>query len=137
MQAADDVELGDRLGVAGRSGVKDLFQRHGVGARRALLAAEGAQAAGRDTDVGVVDVPVDVEVSRVAVQALANMIRQPPDRQDVAGTVERQRIVGREPLLCHDLVVNGSQAGVVGLKRMKLLGAGRIRHNSSMITQRG
>ncbi len=81
--------------------------------------------------------PVDVEVGGVAVQPLANVIGQPADRQDIAGAIERQRVVGREPLLRHDFVVDGSQAGVVGLERVKLLGAGRIRHNTSMISQAG
>ena len=52
MQSADDVELGDRLAIAGSGGLESLFERHGVGAGRVLLAAKGAQAAGRDADIG-------------------------------------------------------------------------------------
>ena len=123
MQAADDVKLGDRLGVAGRGGVPDLFQRHGVGAGRVLLASEGAQAAGRYANVGVVNVAVDIEVSDVAVHPLANMVRQPADRQNVTRAVERQRVVSRQTFVRHHLVVNGPKARVVGLEGVKLLSA--------------
>jgi hypothetical protein len=67
-------------------------------AGRVLLAAEGAQAARGDANVGVVDVPVDVEVGDVAVHALAHVIGQPADRQNVAGAVERNAVVEAEAL---------------------------------------
>ena len=73
--------------------------------------------------------PIDVEVSDVAVHALAHVIGQPTDRQDVSGTIKCQRIVGRQPLLSHDFVVDRAQARVVGLKGMVMVGGGqRIRH---------
>ncbi len=127
MQAADNVEFGDGFGVARAGGVPDFFQRHGVRAGHVLLAAEGAQAAGGDADIGVIDVPVDVEVSRVTVHAFANVIGQPADCQDVARTIEGERVVDREPLLRHDLVTDRVQADIVGLERAKLFGR-RSRH---------
>src|ERR1019366_2907037 len=124
VQAADDVKLRDRFGVTGSSGVPDFVQRHGVGARGILLAAEGAQAAGGHANIGVVNVAVDVEVGDVPVHPLANVVRQPADRQDVTGAVKRQRVAARQALVRHHFVMNGRQARVVSLKGMNLLGAG-------------
>ena len=64
MQSADDVKLGDRFGVSGGGRLPRFFERHGVGAGRVLLAAEGAETAGGYTDVGWIDVPVDIEIRR-------------------------------------------------------------------------
>ena len=84
MQAADDVKLRDRFGVAGGRRLPCLFERHGVAGRVALLAAEGAQLAGRHADVGGVDVAIDVEVGHVAVHPLAHVVRQPAHGQHIA-----------------------------------------------------
>ena len=127
MQAADDVELGDRFGVSGGRGLESLFERHGVGAGRVLLASEGAEAAGRNADVGGIDVPVDVEVGLVAVHALAHVVGQPADGEDVAGTVEREAILLVEAFAGKHFFFNGGEARVVGLERV---------HAGSMISQR-
>ena len=109
MQSADDVELGDRLGVAGSRGLPDFLQRHGVRAGCVFLAPEGAQAASRHADVGVVDMAVYVEIGSVAVQPLAHVVGQPPDSEDVARAIERHRVIFGETLFGHDLVVDGPQ----------------------------
>ena len=62
VQAADDVEFGDRLAPAFAGAMPDLFQRHGVGLGIAHPLAERAQAATGHADVGGIDVAVDVEV---------------------------------------------------------------------------
>ena len=95
---------------------KGLFQRHGVGAGRIFLAAEGAQAAGRHADVRRIDVAIDVEVGLVAVHALAHEIRHPSHGENVAGAVKRERVGGIEPLAGHDFVVDRPQARIVRLK---------------------
>ena len=84
MQAADDVELGDRFGVSGGGRLQRLFQRHGVGAGRILLAAEGAEPAGRDAHVRRIDMAVDVEVRLVAMHPLAHEVGHPAHGQNVA-----------------------------------------------------
>ena len=116
MQSADDVKFGDRLGVSGSRGFESLFERHGVGAGRVLLASEGAQAAGRHANIRRIDVPVDVEVRLVAVHALAHVVGHPADGENVAGAVEREGIVGVKPLAGKDFVVNRRQPRIVGLK---------------------
>ena len=118
MKSADDVELGHRLGVSGGGGVPNFLQRHGVSAGRILLAAKRAQAARRHANVRVIDVPVDVEVGDVAVHPLAHVVRQPADRQNVARTVQRQRVVFRQPLLRHHLLGDSLQPRIVRLKGM-------------------
>jgi hypothetical protein len=68
-------------------------------------------------------VAIYVEVGLIAVPALANMIGQPADRQDVACPIERQSIVGIKPLRREDPLGYRLEAGIVGLKRM------RVRHH--------
>ena len=70
MQAADDMEFSDGFGIAGRGGFPGLVEGHGVTGGIALFAAEGAELAGSNADVGGIDVAIDVEVSDVAVQPL-------------------------------------------------------------------
>src|SRR5581483_3393288 len=92
MQTAYDVELCDGLGVTRRGGLECLFQRHGVCPGSVLLAAKGAQAAGGNADIGGIDMAIDVEVSLVPVQALANVIRKPADSQNVSSAIKSQSI---------------------------------------------
>ena len=84
MQSADNVELSDRFGIARGCCVPHFFQRHCVSAGRIFLATKSAQTARRHADIGVVNVPVDVEVGNVAVHPFAHVIRQPTDCQNVA-----------------------------------------------------
>src|SRR5580704_9521530 len=120
MESADDVELGDGLGISGSGGFKSFFERHGVGAGHVLFAAEGAQAAGGDTDIGGIDVAIDVEVGAVAVEALADVVGHPSDGENVAGAVERERVFGGEAFAGKHFGVNRLETRVVGLKRVGL-----------------
>ena len=119
MQSADDVEFGDGLGVSGGCGLESFFQRHGVGAGRVFLAAEGAQTAGGHADVGRIDVAVDVEVGLVAVHAFAHVVGQPADGEDVAGAVEREGVLLAEAFAGQHFLLDGVQARVVGLERVQ------------------
>src|SRR5215472_793693 len=94
VQTSDDVELGDGVGVAGSGGSEGLFERHGVGAGRILLASGGAEAAGGDTDIGRVDVTIDVKVGFVAVQALAHGIGQPAHGENIGRAVKNGGVGG-------------------------------------------
>src|SRR5258706_13367109 len=79
MQSADDVQLGDRLVVSRGCGFKGLVERHSVGAGSVFFAAEGAKAAGGDTNIGRIDVAIDIEISPVAMHAFANMVGHPAE----------------------------------------------------------
>src|SRR5262249_19278802 len=95
---------------------KCLLQRHGVSARSVFLAPKCAKPASGYADVGGVDVPVDVEVGHVAVQPLADMVGQPAHRQDIRRTIQGYSVIKGEALMGEDLVGDGQQAAVIGLK---------------------
>ena len=87
MQAPDNVKFRDRFHVTGSSRLKCFFERHRIGTRCVFFSAERAQAARRDADVSGINVAIDVEVSLIVVHALANVIGQPADRQNVPGAI--------------------------------------------------
>ena len=128
MQAADDVKLRHRLGVAGGCGLPRFFEGHGVGPFAAFSAAKGTQPAGGHTNVGGIDVPVDIEISDVAVQAFAHMIGQPAYRQNISRPVEGDAIVEIEALARQNFFGDRAQTGVVGLKAVPLR---RKRHEAA------
>ena len=113
MQAADDVEFGDRLAPAFAGAVPDLFERHGVGLGILAPSCRTRTAATGHAHIGGIDVAVDVEVGLVAVQALAHQVGQVAERQDVGGAVERQAVFEGQPLARFHLVADRLQTGVV------------------------
>ena len=113
MQAAHDVELGDRLAPALAGALPHLFERHGVGLGIAHALAEGAQAATGHADVGGVDVAVHVEIGDVAVKPLAHQVGQVAERQDIGGAVERHTVLERQALAGFHLAANRVQTGIV------------------------
>ena len=116
MQAADDVELGDRLGIALAGAFPDVFERHLIGGGVTLLAPEGAELAGGDADVGRVDVPIDVVVGRIAVQTLAHDVSQVTETKQIVGAVEREAVVETEALLSGHLVCDRAELRVVEMR---------------------
>src|SRR5450631_3548832 len=119
MQSADNVKFGDRLAVSRGCGLESFLQRHGVGAGRVLLAPKSTQAAGRHADVGRIQVAVDVEIRRVPVHPLADMIGQPAYGQDVTRAIKDEGVVDREALPRKDLFVDRLKPSVVALKWMQ------------------
>src|SRR5262249_45294570 len=93
-----------------------LLKRHGVSARSILLAAKSAQPAGGYANVGGIDVAIDVEVSLIAMPALANQVGHPADSEDIAGTVKRESVILREAFAAQYLLRHRVQPGVVCLK---------------------
>ena len=77
VQATDDVELRHRLRETLTRSLPSLFQRHRVSARRVLLATKSAQPACRHAYVRGIDMAVDVEISLIAMHALAHRIGHP------------------------------------------------------------
>ena len=76
------------------------------------LLAERAQPATGHADVGGIDVAVDVEVGRVAVQPLAHEVGQVAERQDIGGAVQRQAVLEGQPLAGFHFVANRDQTGI-------------------------
>src|SRR5262245_9579009 len=93
VQPANDVEFGYRFAPTDSGGLPNLLERHRVGFGISSLLAERAQPAACDTDVGWIDVAIDVEVSDRAVQPLANQVRHIAEREDVRAAVHRNAIV--------------------------------------------
>ena len=60
--------------------------------------------------------PVDVEVSLVAMHPLTNPVRQPTHGQDVARPIESKRIGLVQAFSRKDFIFDRKQAGIVGLK---------------------
>src|SRR5258708_39749673 len=83
VQPADNVELRNRFTVTGSRGLERLFEGNGVSAGRIFLAAESAQPASGNADVGRINVAVYVELSSVAVTMLGELMGEPPLRQNV------------------------------------------------------
>ena len=118
MQSAHNVKFGHGFAVAGSRGLEGFFQCHRVSPRRVLLAAESAQTAGGHADVGRIQVAIDVEIRSVAMQSLADVIRQPTHGQNIPGAVEREGVVDIQTLAGQNFVMNGTEPGVVSLKWM-------------------
>ena len=71
--------------------VDDLVERHRVGARLVLLRREGAEVAGRDAHVRVVDVRVPDEVRGVAVALLAHVVGELAEAEEVVASGRGRR----------------------------------------------
>ncbi len=107
MQAADDVHLGgaaiDRLLPASQ----DLLVGHQIALGAAQVAAEGAEHAAIDADVGRIEVRVDVVVGEVAVLPLADQVGQFAHlAQRHVGAIQKQALVERQALAGLDLVAD-------------------------------
>ena len=70
---------------------------------------------------------IDVEVSDVAVEALADEVGQPADGKDVGGTVEDQTVGEVEALTGEDLGGDRLEPRVMGAKRRRRRGRPRLR----------
>jgi hypothetical protein len=112
-----------------------FFERHGVGAFTSLSPSERTQAAGRNADVGRVDVPVHIEVGNIAVHALAHMIGQPAYRENIRGAVQGHAIVIIKTLASENFLGNGLEAWVIRLKAMPRRRKRRVSAHPSMITR--
>ncbi len=112
VEAAHDVHLAHRPGLR-RDRLHHLVDRHRVGPRLVLLRREGAEVAGGDAHVRVVDVGVPHEVRRVPVALLPDVVRELPEAEQVVGPVEGDPVLEREPLPGEDLLADGLECGVV------------------------
>src|SRR5947208_3314507 len=93
MQTTDNVKLGDRFAIAGSCGLESFLESHGVRSRHVFFSPESAKTAGGHTNIGGVDMAIDVEVRPIAMHSLPNRIRQPSDSKDVATAIERECVI--------------------------------------------
>ena len=80
VQAVDDVQLGDALGLHLPRQLDGLLDAHRVGLGLAGLALEGAVRAARGADVREVEVAVDVEVTRSPFLRVRTSCARPPSQ---------------------------------------------------------
>src|SRR4029077_16939136 len=92
MQSANDMKLGNSFAVSGSRCLKILIERHRISARSVFLASERTQPARRHAYVCGINMAVYVEVSFVAVHALADMVGHPSHGENIARAVEGQRV---------------------------------------------
>ena len=127
MQSADDVDFGRAALVGLLGGVEDLVEGHLVAAVDDLVAlrvraVERAEFAAQHTEVAVVDVSIDVVERLAAVEALADEVGEPAEREDVARAVQGDAVVVREAFATGDFVRDRTERGVEGLEDVDLHG---------------
>ena len=107
MQSADDVKFRDSFVVAGGRGFEGLFKSHRVRAGRIFLSSKGTQAARGHADIGRIQMAIDVEVSAIAMHALADVIGHPANRENISGAIEGERVLGIQAFARNNLVMDG------------------------------
>ena len=112
VDAADDVDLADRLVQPLTDLGADLVQAHLVGQRVTLGTAEGAELAQVGADVRVVDVLVVDEVGAVAVLPLADDVGEVAEGEDVRVVVEATAVVQGQAFARPDLVEDVAEPGL-------------------------
>src|SRR4030095_15400822 len=103
-----------RLGGA----LKNLLVGHHVALGRFQIGAERAEVAAVDADVGRVDVRVYVVIGEVAVLALADMVGELAEIEEIGLIVKKSAVVKGEPLAGFDLVANLLESTVSGARHI-------------------
>src|SRR5258708_23006712 len=85
MQSANNVELGDRLGVTGSGRLEGFFKRHSVSARRIFLAPKSAQPTSCHADIRRIDMAVSVWRTEIWTETVGATGRQPTAGEEVPG----------------------------------------------------
>ena len=129
MQPAHDVEFRDRLAPALARAMPHLFERHGVRMRVLGALAERAQTATGHAHVRGVDVPIHIEVSGRAVQALAHQVRHVAERKNIGGLIQSDAIVIRKALAVFDFLENRTQARIVNYDFHRISAAQNTKDN--------
>ena len=97
MEPADDVDLGSPLRQSLLRPPPDFRQVIGVGPGLVPAPGKGAESAAINTDVGMVEMTVDVEEDPLAILPLVHQGRQFPDRQEVGMFKEKERLKVGDP----------------------------------------
>ncbi len=106
MEPADDVQLG-RAACAGLPGaVDDLVVVHHIGSILAHIGPKCAEVARVNTDVGGVDVRVDVVIAEVPIAPLADQVGHRAQREEVVRVLQRQTIFEAQALAGLDFLAD-------------------------------
>ena len=106
MESADHMNLSGSLGKSLLRPPPDLRQI--IGIRPGLVPAlgEGAELAAVDTDVGVIDMTVDIEEDTTTVLPFVNKSRQFADLQKLGVFEEKERLVVGDPNTINNFFFN-------------------------------
>ena len=110
MQAADDVKFGRAFADALVGALIDFVEGVSVGAWRVRIAAERAELAVGNADVGRIDVTIDVVVGDVAVLLFPDVIGEPADGEKVGRAIQSDAFVEGKAFARADFVRNGLQS---------------------------
>ena len=121
MQAADNMELGDRFAPTLARAMPHFVERPGVSLGILGALSEGAQLATRHADIGGIDVPVDVKPGDVAVFALAHQVGHIADGENIVALEKRDAVRGIQANIGLYLFQNRPQPPVF---KMNLHGSG-------------
>ncbi len=116
VQAAHDVKFQRPFARALFGAGVNFFQGEVIRSRRAGIPSKRAELAMGDTNVGRIDVPIDVEIGDVPVFLLAHAICQPTNRQQVRRAVQPDAVVNAQALACQHFLGNRVQPLVGDLK---------------------
>jgi hypothetical protein len=109
MQPADHVHFGDAAGQRFSHRGDDLIDRAFKSMWVALLRGKGAELAGEDADIGIVDVTIKDVGRDVTVLPLAHGAGHDPESVEVIRSVELERLLIRDPLIQIDLLSDCSE----------------------------
>ena len=109
MKAADHVHFGDAAGQRFSHCGDDFIDRAFKSMRVALLRGEGAELAGEDADVGIVDVTIEDVGRGIAILPLTHGAGHDPESIEIMSIVELKRILIGDPLIQIDLLGNRSE----------------------------
>jgi len=108
MQPADHVQFGGAGGTGFRGFVKHLTEVVGIAARLSRFMAKGTEPALIDTEIGVVQMAVDVEKHPFTVFLFIDFRRQPANTEQVITVEQIQRILITDPLTTGDFLTHAN-----------------------------
>jgi hypothetical protein len=78
-----------------------------------FVTAKGTEPAAGDTDVGKVDVTVDIEIGIRAAPALLRLTCQSPETEEVGFLEKEAAVIGRKSFTAHDLLLDCVHTGLL------------------------
>ena len=102
------MELGQRIRILLLGKIKYLLELHRISALLTRLARVRtlAKLTIDDTDVRIIDVPIDIVITEVSVQALAHVVGQPAEHDNVVRAIKLGALLEGEAFAAIDFVRN-------------------------------
>ena len=113
VEAADDVQFGDAHWNRFLGSRQGFLDGHEVCFGVVFVAAEGTEPAAGDTDVGKVDVTVDIEIGIGPALPLLCLSGQSPETEEVGFFKKKTAVFRREPLPAYDFLLDCVHVGLL------------------------